>query len=264
MIDSLARAAGALGDNKYLTAAQSAASFLLTKLRRADGRLLHSYRNGEAKLAAYLDDYAYLTSALVSLYEADFDGRWIDAAVELADIVMRRFHDADNGGFYFTADDHERLIARNKDFQDSSVPSGNGMAATALVRLGTLCGRSDYLEAARGTLALAAGMMERVPTAAGQLLIAADLLLGPLYELVLIPGSDAEENNQTLAGVRASYQPNRVLASVGKNPSPQLAALLADRPAINNRATLYVCQGFTCQAPLVGKEAILSALAALK
>ena len=121
-------------------------------MRRDDGRLLHTWRAGQARLDAYLDDYACLINALVSLYEATFDERWIDDAVSLADIVLSQFADAEHGGFFFTATDHEKLIARQKDVQDSSVPSGSAMTAMVLVRLGKLCGRTDYLEAAAGTL----------------------------------------------------------------------------------------------------------------
>ena len=104
------------------------------------GRLLHCWRHGQAKLDAYLDDYAYLANALVTLYETDFDERWIDEAAELCDIMLAHFRDPEEGGFYFTADDHEALVARTKEWFDASVPSSNAMAATALSRLGKLTG----------------------------------------------------------------------------------------------------------------------------
>jgi uncharacterized protein YyaL (SSP411 family) len=234
MIDSLARAAGILDEPRYLAAAAKAANFILEKMRSSDGRLLHSYRGGQAKLAAYLDDYAYFINALVSLYEADFEPRWIDEAVRLADIVMARFHDPDNGGFYYTADDHEQLIARNKDFQDSSVPSSNGMAATALLRLGTLIGRDAYRSAARATLELTAGMMDRVPIAAGQLLIAADMQITGIDEVVVVPGEDGDFP-EILSTLRKTYAPNRVVASPSKKSSPHLKSLLANRGPVKTK-----------------------------
>jgi hypothetical protein len=127
-IDALALAAGALAEPRYLAAASAAADFILTRMRRADGRLLHTWR-GEAKLDAYLDDYAALVGGLVSLYEAGFDERYIDEAVCLADILLAHFADSDSGGFFFTSDDHEELVARQKDWQDSATPSGNALAA---------------------------------------------------------------------------------------------------------------------------------------
>ncbi|HTN73600.1 MAG TPA: thioredoxin domain-containing protein, partial [Pirellulaceae bacterium] len=257
MIDALAQASGVLSDERYLTAAQQAADFLLTTLRRADGRLLHSYRTGEAKFDAYLDDYTYLIQALVSLYSADANERWINEAVALADIVLAHFHDDYGGGYYFTADDHEALIARNKDMQDSSVPSASGMLATALLRLGTLCGRQDYLEAARETLLQATGLMEKAPTAAGQLLIAADLLIGPLVELVVVTGHDA---SAALHSLRTTYLPRSVLAYRAADDTvsntSHLAPLFNGREAVNGATTLYVCQNFACELPIIGAAAI--------
>jgi uncharacterized protein YyaL (SSP411 family) len=265
MIDAFARAAVVLDEPRYATAAQRATAFILRELRRADGRLLHSWRGGEAKFDAYLDDYAYLIHALVSLYEADFDEAWIDHGVALADFVMRHFHDAQEGGFFYTADDHEQLIARQKDVQDSSVPSASGMTATALIRLGTLTGRQDYVDAARGTLELAAGLMEKAPTAAGQSLIAADMLIGPMQEIVVVAGDSEQEFADVLAALRQRYEPNRVITARCKSMTKQSAALdaiFAGRTAINGQTTLFICENFTCQAPLVGWQAIGAALAA--
>jgi len=132
MIDTMARAGAVLGEQRYIDAAVKAADFLLNTLRRADGRLLHTWRNGQAKLDAYLDDYANLANGLVSLYEATFEGRHLDAAIALMQTVIDHFADSKGGGFYYTADDHEQLIVRSKDFTDNAVPSGNAMAATVL------------------------------------------------------------------------------------------------------------------------------------
>jgi uncharacterized protein YyaL (SSP411 family) len=263
MIDALAAAGSALDEPRYLAAAQRAADFILRDLRRPDGRLLHSYRHGEAKLDAYLDDYAYLINALVSLYEADFDARWITEAARLAEIVMQRFADPQEGGFFFTADDHEQLIARQKDVQDSSVPSASGMTATALLRLGTLLARQDYIDAARGTLELAAGLMEKVPTAAGQSLIAADLLIGPVQELVVIEGTDREEFDDVIGALRQQYRPRSVLAvrRAGASVPKELQPLFEGRTAVDGKTTLYICQNHACQAPLAGWQAIGAALA---
>src|SRR5262249_42456750 len=140
MIDALARAAGALNEPRYLETAKKTADFILRELRKPDGRLLHTWRAGQAKLDAYLDDYAALANALVSLYEATFDEGYVDEAIGLLEIVLKHLADKKGGGFFYTADDHEQLIARHKDIQDSSVPSGNSLAATVLVRLGKLTG----------------------------------------------------------------------------------------------------------------------------
>ncbi|MFV1968518.1 MAG: thioredoxin domain-containing protein [Pirellulaceae bacterium] len=262
MIEAMGRAAGVLDEPEYLDAATRAAAFIWEKMRTADGRLLHSWRRGKAKFAAYLDDYAGFANALVTLYEAGFDERWIDNAVQLADIMLARFADSQRGGFFFTADDHEQLISRQKDWLDSSVPSGNGMAATVLIRLGKLCGRSDYLEAAERTLKLAAAVMEKSPIAAGQALIAADMWLGPMPEIVVVGSRNRPETANILAKFRTRYVPSFVIAfrdsEAPTGESSHLNDLFDGKTPVNGRISVFECEGFRCQAPLVGEQAILS------
>ena len=260
MIDSLARAGGVFGEPRYVQAAARAADFLLQQMSRPDGRLLHSWRGGQAKLDAYLDDYAFLIQALVRLYETQFDPRWIAQAVRLADLVLRHFADPQAAGFYYTADDHEQLIARNKDIFESSVPSGNAMAATALLRLGKLCGRSDYLEAADGIIQAAAGLFERAASGLGQLLSAADMRLGPMPEIVVAGDPTQAETAAVLADLRQRYLPNRVLACRvpgDQEDPPQLAALLRGKDVTADEPTAYVCENFACQTPVSGHAAII-------
>jgi uncharacterized protein len=260
MIDSLAYAAAVFDEPRYLNAARASAEFILGKLRRADGRLLHAWRSGQAKFDAYLDDYACLANALVTLYEASWEERWIDVAVELAEIVLAQFQDNESGGFFYTAADHEKLISRQKDVQDSSVPSGNSMAATLLLRLGKICGRTDYLAAAERTLKAFASLLEKHPSAAGQLLIALDFYLGPTPELVFV--GPASETAEVLRDARRRYLPNKVIAyRDGKGSSRALDAAFEGKPLEAEQATLYVCQDFSCQAPVVGAAAIAAALA---
>ncbi len=257
MIDAMARTAVILGLPIYLELAERAAYFIVTKMSRPDGRLLHTYRHGEAKLDAYLDDYAYLVNALVTLYESTFNENWINEAVRLADILLARFADQARGGFYFTADDHEQLIARNKDLHDSSVPSGNAMAATALLRLGKLCGRSDYLSAAEGALLAGLSVMERSPTAAGQLLIALDMYIGPMPEIVIV-GPDNDQTLAALADLQKRFVPRRVLGrgSPGQQQSQHLAPLFAGRTSAGEHPSVFICEKFACQAPVTGLDAI--------
>ncbi len=259
MIDAMARAGAVLGESRYLDAAVKAADFLLQELRREDGRLLHTWRGGVAKIDAYLDDYACLAGALISLYEATFVGRYLDEAVALMEVVLDKFADSGGQGFYFTADDQEQLIVRGKDFTDSAVPSGNAMAATALVRLGKYTGSRRYTDAAEGVLRQTAELMSRHPTATGQALLALDLELGPTYELVLAGDLDDEASRAALADLRGRFLPNKVLAFAGPDAdaSPQaLGELLQGKTMQGGAPTLYVCEGFTCQAPAQGQEEI--------
>jgi uncharacterized protein len=219
---------------------------------------LHSWRNGQAKFDAYLDDYACLGNSLVTLYEATFDERWIDEAVRIAEMMLTHFADSASGGFFYTANDHEQLIARHKDAQDSSVPSGNAMAATMLLRLGKLCGSSNYLSAAEKTLQTFVDWMEKSPTATGQMLLALDMQLGPTPELVIL-GDDAD-TRAVITALHQRFWPNKVVAKrPGKGESQALAGIFAGKSGAGSGPTLYVCENFACQEPVRGKEAILAA-----
>ena len=258
-IAAFAQAGAVLGQPQYIDVAEHVAEFLLTNLRSADGRLLRTWgEEGGAKLPAYLEDYAYLTDALVSLYEATFAPRWIEAALELAKQMIQHFADDAEGGFFYTADDHEELIARTKDLQDGSVPSGNAMAATALIRLAKLTGRAEFLTRAEGTLRAYQSTMADNPMAAGQMLVAYDLFLGPVDEIAVIGRTGDADTTAALAIIRAKFAPNRVVAyhDPTAGDPPTAIPLLAGKPMVEGKVTVYICRDFTCQAPLVGLEAI--------
>ncbi len=269
MIDALARAAGALDEPRYLAAAAKAADFILSDMRRPDGRLLHTWRAGQAKYDAYLDDYAALANALVSLYEATFDERYIDEAVRLVEIMLAHFVDPAGGGFFYTADDHEQLIARHKDIQDSSVPSGNALAATVLVHLAKLTGRTEYLSAAEKTFRMAIGLLERAPSAAGQMLLALDMVLGPTAEMVLLGDPATADMAAVLRALRRKFIPNKVVAMrsgtalLSDVRSKSLNPLFAGKTSQAGEPALYICENFACQSPVNGRDAAIAKIAAL-
>jgi uncharacterized protein len=267
MIDAMARAGAALNEPEYVITADEVASFILSRMRRDDGRLLHSWRNGHAKLDAYLDDYAALANSLVTLYEANFKERLIDDAVQLMDIVLDKFADPAGGGFFYTASDHEQLIARTKELTDSSIPSGNSLAANALLRLGRLLGRSDYLDAAEQTLAAGVPIMQRAPMAAGQMLLALDLYIGPANELVLVGDMTRDETKQAIAAIHRRYLPRSVLAARDTrsadptgSQSGHLNEIFEGKDSSDGQPVLYVCENFACGAPAVGLAEIESKL----
>ena len=264
MIGALAQAGQVLDRPDYAAAAARAADFILTRMRGPDGRLLRTWSAGaEPKLNAYLEDYSFLLDGLVSLYEATFEPRWIEAALELAEVMVDQFWDAKDGGFFYTGRDHESLIARAKDPHDNAIPSGNSMAVTGLLRLVKLTGRMDLQEKAGATLRLYRGLLGAHPLAAGQMLLALDFHLGPVQEIAIVGDPAAEDTRRVLRLLAASYRPHQVVALKAPRSDEkkleELMPLLASKTA-QGPVTMYVCQNFTCQAPLVGLGAIEAAM----
>jgi uncharacterized protein YyaL (SSP411 family) len=264
MINAFAQAAQVFDNPNYAGAAAKAADFILRAMRTPDGRLLRTYSAGsEPKLNGYLEDYAFLLDALVSLYEATFEERWMEAALSLAQVLIEQFWDDADRGFFYTGRSHETLIARTKDVHDSSIPSGNSMAAFAFLRLSKLTGRRDLWDKAEATLRLFRGLMAASPLAAGQMLVALDFYLGPVQEIAVVGELSSEETRRALQVIRSGFRPNTVVAAKSaaeRDPSrPDLLPLLADK---TNRGvvTTYICEDLACQASLVGVEALEAAL----
>jgi uncharacterized protein YyaL (SSP411 family) len=264
MLAALAEAGHLLDDDRYREAAAKAAACLLDRLRQPDGRLYHTYKDGQAKINGYLDDYACLTDGLTRLFEATGEPRWIEGAIDLAGILIDQFADAEQGGFFYTGKDHEALVVRPKELLDNATPSGNAMAATALRRLSALTGRDDFANQARAALQAVEGIMAQYPTATGQSLIALDEMLARPREIAVIAGKDPAEFRAVLVDLARRIRPGAVIAPAPGPVPPALAKrvpLLADRPALQGRTTTYVCEHFTCRAPVVGLEGLDKALA---
>ncbi len=265
MISAMARGGFALDEPRYLEAAGRAADFVLERMRDGQGKLMRVWMEGRARFAACLDDVAGIVDGLVELFLAGGENRHLDAAIALTEDMLARYADPDSGGLFFTAADHEPLIARNLDTQDGATPSGNALAATALLKLGRVTARADFDVAAEKILTLLSGQMSRVPLASGQGLIALDLYLGPAYEAVFFPGSDAEENGAVRDAFRRAFRPHVLFWEVRPEHagSPWLEAHLCGRQAEGGRATLFLCERGRCERPLSGRAAILERLATL-
>ncbi len=265
MLAPLAEGSRILGDERYLDAARKAAAFLLDRMVGPDGRLLHSYKDGQAKFNGYLDDYANLIDGLTRLYEACGEARWIDAAVGLSATMIEEFSDAEAGGFFYTGAGHEPLITRTKELYDNATPSANAMAATALLRLAALTGMDGLAETARAAIESVRFIMERAPSAAGQSLIALDFLLAPVKEFAVVARADDGEFRAVLETLAARFLPHKVVAPArlgAAETPPGDVPLLADRPVKDGRATVYICERMTCQAPVVGVAGLMGALGA--
>ncbi len=246
-ISALADAGAGFEREDYLDAAREAAGFVLAELREdGEGRLLRTWKDGRGRLNAYLEDHAFLLEALLSLYEATFQPRWFTAARELADTMIARFADEENGGFFETSDDHEQLVARRKDLEDHPIPSGNSSAAYGLLRLGALTGEHQYERRAESALRLLHQIAAKHPQAFAHLLQALDFRLAPVREVALVgPGREPLERV-----LRSGFRPHLVLAG----GEPDGVPLLEGRTAVDGRAAAYVCERFACRAPVTDPE----------
>ena len=258
MISALAEAGAVLEHRPYLDAASECAAFLLTDLKDEHGHLLRTWKDGRGRLSAYLEDHAFLLEALLTLYEASFDPRWYSEAVGLAEQMIERFHDDANGGFFTTASDHERLLMRRKDLEDSPIPSGSSSAALGLLRLNALSGDARYEQHGGEVLALIFPLAVRHPGAFGHLLRAADFYLAQAKEVAIV-GSGAEAD-ALLRVVREDLRPHLVVAATA-SPSGDGVPLLDGRtPGADNKAAAYVCERFACRAPVGDPDALRALL----
>ena len=264
MIGALATAAQALQDPAFAEAAERALSFVTTKLVREDGRLLARYRDGEAAHAAYLDDYAFLLWGVLELYEATFAARHLETAVRLARDMDRLFRDEEGGGYFFTGTDRdEALLARTKEAYDGALPSGNSMAALALLRLARMTGERRYEERAHSIFRAFSGSVRSTPSAHTQLLSALDFSLRPSREIV-ISSADADAEGAAMAreATRLFLPETVVLWNLPSETETlrEFAPLAAGHRLVDGKAAAYVCENFACRAPVTGLEVLARAL----
>jgi hypothetical protein len=261
MLASFAEASAILERADYRNVAEANARFLLANLQK-DGLLLRTYKDGAAKLNAYLEDYGCLIHGLITLYEATGNLDWLESALALADKMIEQFWDESAGGFFFTGKSHEQLIVRSKELMDNATPSGNSIAALSLLRLGLLTGNDDYRRRATAVLRLMANQLRRYPSAFGFALGALDFYLATPLEVVVVgsPGPKLDDLRRT---VWQNYLPNRVI-SVCTSDFEQAAAripLLVDRNTLASQPTAFVCRANTCQMPVQTPDDLLKQLA---
>jgi len=255
MIKGMARAGRLLDRPDFVASAERAFDFLRTQMWK-DDRLLASYKDGRAHLNAYLDDYAFLIDGGLELLQA----RWRDGdlafLIELAETLLDRFEDKASGGFFFTSDDHETLIHRPKPVSDDAIPSGNGIAAQVLLRLGHLLGATHYLDAAHNTLAALWREIERYPSIHNALLVAVDEYLHPTQTIVLRGEVDALPAWQQRC--RERYAPRRLTLAI-PDSAKELPGILAQRTNLGS-VTAYICSGHSCREPLTAFSGFVTAL----
>ena len=256
MIKGMVRAGRVFGNPGYIASAEQALGFIRQHLWR-DGRLLATHRDGVSALPAYLDDHAYLIEALLELLQARWNSDELQFAIELAEILLAHFQDNEQGGFFFTADDHEQLIHRPKPLGDDSTPAGNGVAAFALARLGHLCGEIRYLDAAERTLKAGWDHIHQFPHAHCSLLEALEEQLYPTETIVVRGTVKAIEawRNRTIK----YFAPGRMSFAIPAD-ALGLPGMLADRKALNETCA-YICSGHQCEAPIMAFEEFSERLA---
>jgi len=257
MIGAMAEGFRVLRERRYLESAERAACFALETLRRPDGGLFRTARAGKAHLAAYLEDYAYLGDGLLSLYEAGGDERFLTGARELAERLVEDFSDEDDGAFYFTAKDHESLIARTREGHDGAIPNANAVAARLLARLSVHLDRDEWRTRATRAIQPYAELIERSPRSFATAACLVDRLLEAPTELVLVGAGDEAE--ALASAVARHYLPHRACAVVG-DPEGTATALTQGKGLVDGRAALYVCRDYACRAPITRPEAVAEAL----
>ncbi len=255
MLRSFAEAAAALGRPDYLAVAIKNAEFLARSMK-SDGRLLRTYRDGQAKLLGYLEDYSFVIDGLLALYEATFDLRWLDEAVTLADSMIELFWDEGIGGFYDTGSDHETLVVRPRDVFDNAQPCGGSVASDVLLRLAVFTGNNDYSAKATVPLRSLHQAMSQSPGGTGHWLSALDFYVSPPKEIAVIGPRDDPTTQALLDTVFHRFLPNKVVMGVETPLIPAVdnseadIPLLAGRGMVGGLPSAYVCQNYACQLPV--------------
>jgi uncharacterized protein YyaL (SSP411 family) len=264
MIAALAKAAVALDEPAYETAAQKAAGFILRFMRDKQGRLFHRNRGGQSSITAFLDDYAFLIWGLLELYEATFDARFLKEALELNEVLIKHFWDDKEGGFYFIPDDGEKLLLRKKELYDGAIPSGNSVQMLNLLRLGRMTSNPKLEEKAAQTGRIYSKDVDLSPSAFTQMMAAVNFGIGPSYEVVVVGATEADDTKSMLKALRSEFSPNKVVLFIptDKNSSAifQMAPVTSRMTSIKSKATAYVCQNYTCQQPTTDINTMLQSI----
>jgi uncharacterized protein YyaL (SSP411 family) len=268
MISAYARGYQVYEDERYLKAADKAASFLMERMRTEDGKLLRTFRKEQSKLPAYLEDYAYTCRALIDLYETAFNEQWLFKAGEFAEEMITQFWDEKSAGFFNTSSLHKNLIVRTKSTNDSALPSPLGVAAEALFRLSVLLDREEYLKRAQRILEANLPYMEKAPQGYLTLLSSANFILYPPKEIAIAGKRGSEDTKRLLRALHSCFVPGRIIAFI--DPESDEASrlsekipLLAGRKLIDGKAAAYVCENFTCRLPVTTPEDLVIQLSSL-
>jgi uncharacterized protein YyaL (SSP411 family) len=254
MIIAFAKAARILKQPDYAVIAERALAFIYAKLVREDGRLLARYRDGEAAYPAYLDDYAFLLWALLEVYETTFVPKYLVLARKIATDLKQLFWDEDQGGFFFYGADGEDLIARPKEIYDGAMPSGNSVAALALLKLADIIKDSDVAQMAERLLHSFTGEIEQSPRSYTYFLMAVDYYWSAHRQIVIAGQADSLDTRNMLRAIASRFLPDTVVALNDPQQRETIAAIMphiVDQQPMNGQATAYICEKCSCQKPVV-------------
>jgi len=253
MISSLAYGGVVLQEEKYIKAAERAAKFVLDVLHK-NGRLMRYYREGNVVELAFLDDYAFMIMGLLDLYEAKFDAKRLIEAKELSEEMIVLFADNEQGGFFLTGEDAEKLIARSKPNSDGAIPSGNSIAAMALLKLGRLTMNQRFTEQGAKVLAAFSQQIEKAPGYSSAMLMALNFWLGPTQEIIIAGDANKSDTKQMLNLVRHKFLPNTIVLlheqNVAGSDIEQVVPFIKNQTAIDGKAAVYVCESYVCNRPV--------------
>jgi hypothetical protein len=253
MISAFAKAYQVFDEEKYLKAAEKAVNFILNNLTTNDGKLLHRYREGEAVIPANIDDYAFLISSLLDLYEASFNIEFLKSAIQLNKDFITHFWDKENGGFFFASDESEEILIRQKEIYDGAIPSGNSVAILNLIRIGKITSNSEFESMASEIGKIFAHNINSTPIAFTQNLTALDYAFGPSYEIVIAGDDKADNSNELIKTIRKNYFPNKTIMfnpSQGKDLT-DIAPFASNYKKIEDKTAVYICQDYSCKQPVL-------------
>ena len=264
MIAALARGAQVFDEPAYAKAAIRAMGFILQSLQTKDGRLLHRYRDGQGAIDANIDDYSFMVWALLELYEATFETRYLFKALEYQSHLFGYFRDDKNGGFFFTPKDAEELLTRPKELYDGAIPSGNSVAFINTLRLSRITGDAEMDERAHEIYRAFCGEADAMPTAFTQFLCGLDFAIGPASEVIIAGKMDQTDAQALFNALRRNFVPNKIVIFHPEGSAQPdietIAPFVHTHASINGQATAYVCSNFTCSLPTNDPEEMMKLL----
>ncbi|MBW7998137.1 MAG: thioredoxin domain-containing protein [Candidatus Glassbacteria bacterium] len=260
MAAALARGAVLLGEDEYAGAAAGAVDFILERMTAPDGRLFHRWAGGGAGVTATLDDYAFLVWALLELYEADFNPGRLHAAKKLTEQMLEHYWDSESGGFYFTADDSEELLVRQRELYDGATPSGNSVAALNLLKLARITGDERFAERAEQIGGAFGGHVRNSPAAFTQFLCALDFATGPSHEVVVASGDDRDGGLEMARRLQRPFAPNKVVLLGGDAALEEIAPFTGQMGPLEGKPAAYVCVDYACELPTTDTDKAIELL----